>query len=137
MKNLRKVLSALMVCVTMLSLSIATVMAASVMPRYNNLGSVDSNAWVSSDGELSVKYDYIGTADTTEVVITTTVEKKTLLFFWSDVAEWTDTVYSTTYYDIATLQLGDTGTYRVTVEYTVYGTGGAADTVTHEMEVEY
>ena len=126
-----------MVCVTVLSLCVVPVMAVDVMPRYNNLGSATSDAWVSSDGELSVEYKYTGISYTSEVVIKTTVEKKTMLFFWSDVAEWTDTVYSTTYYDIATLQLDDTGTYRVTVEYTAYGTGGAADTVTHEMEVEY
>ncbi len=79
---------------------------------------------------MSVIYNYTGNAGTT-------VEKKTLLFFWSDVAEWTDTVYSTTYYDTTVLQLDDEGTYRVTVEYVFYGTGGAADTITCEYEVEY
>ncbi len=51
--------------------------------------------------------------------------------------EWTDTIYDTTYYDVATVQLEKTGKYRVTVEYVFYGTGGDADTVTHEFELEY
>ncbi len=75
--------------------------------------------------------------DMTSVEINTLVEKQTLLFFWSDVDEWSDTVYDISYYDTTSIQLDDEGTYRVTVEYTFYGTGGAADTITCEMEVKY
>ncbi len=132
----KKVLSMVVVCVTLLSTSIVSVLAADIIPYYNNVISASSDAWVSN-GELYIWYDYTGNSDTTKAVITTTVERKTLLFFWSDVDEWVDTVYDTTYYNTTTIPLDKTGTYRVTVEYVFYGTGGEADTVTHEFEVEY
>ncbi len=135
-KLLKRALSMVVVCVTLLSTSIVPVLAADIMPYYNNVISVKSDAWVSN-GELSIWYNYTGNSDTTKAVITTTVERKTLLFFWSDVDEWVDTVYDTTYYNTTTIPLEKTGTYRVTVEYVFYGTGGAADTVTHEFEVKY
>lgn len=131
-----KKIAVLMMCVAMLAGSVLSVSAA-VMPRYNNVGSADATASVSGNGVLSVHYDYFGSSNMTSVEINTLVEKKTLLFFWSDVAEWTDTLTQASYTDTATLQLEDEGTYRVTVEYTFYGTGGAADTITYEMEVEY
>ncbi len=135
--GLKKVVSVIIMCAILLVCSLMPVMATDIMPYYNNVGYVDTLASISDSGVLKVSYDYVGNSDTTKAVINTLVEKKTLLFFWKDVAEWTDTVYDVTYYDTATLQLEDKGTYRVTVEYTFYGTGGAADTVTHEFEVKY
>ena len=108
--------------------------------EYSGVGNAPeftSSANVSSSGLLSVNYDYTAYSNMTSVEINTLVEKQTLLFFWSDVDEWSDTVYDISYYDTASIQLDDEGTYRITVEYTFYGTGGAADTITCEMEVKY
>lgn len=127
----------LVLCVAMLMCSTLSVMAAEITPRYNNVSYVNATADITSEGILTVLYKYTGNSDTTSVTINTLVERKTLLFFWSDVDEWTETVYDVNYSDSASLQLEKTGTYRVTVEYTFYGTGGDADTVTHEFELEY
>ncbi len=76
----KRIVTMLLGCVTILSASVMPVVAADITPYYNNVNRVDSNAWISDAGELSVEYDYTGNADTTSVVITTTVERKTLFF---------------------------------------------------------
>ncbi|MBO5229111.1 MAG: hypothetical protein J6B39_08975 [Lachnospiraceae bacterium] len=136
MKGIKK-LAVLMMCVAMLTGSVLSVSAAGVMPRYNNVGYVNATASVSSNGVLYVDYNYTANSNMTSVEINTLVEKQTLFLFWSDVAEWSDTISQISYTDTDTLQLDDEGKYRITVEYTFYGTGGAADTITYEMEVEY
>lgn len=79
----------------------------------------------------------------TKAVITTYLEKRTLGLFWSKVNigqtndEWIVTTYDNSYVGSHSHQLAKTGTYRVTAEYVIYGTGGSADTITKEMEVEY
>ena len=86
--------------------------------------------------KLKIYYDYTGlSGKTTKVVITTYIEKKTLGLFWSRVEngqpnnQWVDTSY--------TFQLSSTGTYRVTVTYKVYGSGGAADEIKCVMKDSY
>ncbi|MBQ9765868.1 MAG: hypothetical protein IJW18_06700 [Lachnospiraceae bacterium] len=124
-------------CAVLMCAGVITVMAEGVQARLNNVGSVSSNAWVSDSGALTIAYQYMGNSDTEGVVIKTYIEKRTLGFFWSDVDMWTDILYDTDYYDTTTIQLDSDGVYRVTVEYTFYGTGGRAEVVTHEIEVEY
>lgn len=124
-------------CAVLMCAGVITVMAEGVQARLNNVGSVSSNAWVSDSGALTIAYQYMGNSDTEGVVIKTYIEKRTLGFFWSDVDMWTDILYDTDYYDTTTIQLDSDGVYRVTVEYTFYGTGGSAEVVTHEIEVEY
>ena len=80
---------------------------------------------------------------TSKAVITTYVEKKVLGIFWSRVDigqtndEWVDTVYNYKYSGSHSIQLSSTGTYRVNVEYVIYGSGGSSDTITRQIEESY
>ena len=118
--------------------------ADEAVPFYNNVYDVYSNATISNSGTLTVTNQFSGKSTiTTKAVITTYVDKKVLGLFWTRVDigqtndEWVDTIYNYTYTGSHSVQLSSTGTYRVTVEYVIYGSGGAADTITKEIEKNY
>lgn len=113
-------------------------------PYYNNVVTTDSTASISSSGKLTVRNSYDGEDGvTTKAIITTYVEKKVLGLFWTRVDigttddEWVDTIYDHVYTGSHSIQLSSEGTYRITVKYVVYGTGGAADEIDWEFEREY
>ena len=115
-----------------------------IMPLYNNVGTVNSNMSINSSGKMTINYKYTGSpSTTTKAVITTYIEKRTLGLFWSrvDIGEpdnqWVDTIKDYSYYGSRTYQLSSTGTYRVTITYKIYGTGGSADTITSEIKDSY
>lgn len=115
-----------------------------IAPYYNNVITANSTATISSSGVMTVENIYTGFQSvTTKAVITTYIEKKVLGLFWSRVDigqtddEWVDTIYSYEYSGSHSVQLEKTGTYRVTVEFVIYGSGGSADTITKEIERTY
>ena len=115
-----------------------------IMPLYNNVGTVNSNMSISSSGKMTINYMYTGApSTTTKAVITTYIEKRTLGLFWTrvDIGEpdnqWVDTIKDYSYYGSRTHQLSSSGTYRVTITYKIYGTGGSADTITSEIKDSY
>lgn len=115
-----------------------------VAPCYNNVSTATGSVSISSSGVITVKNSYIGYQSvTTKAVITTYIEKKVLGLFWSRVDigqtddEWVDTIYDYKYSGSHSVQLEKTGTYRVTVEFVIYGSGGSAETITKEIERTY
>ena len=145
--TLKKLVSLILANVLLLLIVFVPAKAAvqdEIAPCYNNVVSVSSVASVSSSGVLKVTNSYNGDSSvTSKAVITTYIEKKTLGIFWSRVDigqtndEWVDTIYNYKYSGSHSVQLPSTGTYRVTVEYVIYGSGGAADTITKEIEKNY
>ncbi|MBO5228290.1 MAG: hypothetical protein J6B39_04785 [Lachnospiraceae bacterium] len=133
-----KKLAVMFACMAMLCASVTTAFASyGVMPCYDVVSYADACVEVSADGELMIATEYAGDSSVTKAVITTCIEKKTLLFFWSDEAEWSDTIYSSSYSGTDSYQLPEEGTYRVTVTFEVYGSDGSVDTITSESEVEW
>lgn len=115
-----------------------------MIPYYNNVDSANSTVTISSNGTITINNRYTGTQSvTTKAVITTYIEKKTLGIFWIRVDigqtndEWVDTVYNYYYSGSHSTQLSSSGTYRVNVEYVIYGSGGSADTITRQIEKSY
>lgn len=110
--------------------------AEGVTPRYNNVSSVTAAISINDSGKLTITYNYAGSSSiTTKAVITTYVEKKFLGLFWRRVDigttdnQWVDTINNYRYTGSRTYQLSSTGTYRVTVIYKIYGSGGSADEI--------
>ena len=143
-----KKLSSLIIASTLIFLIFSTPVTAamkeSLVPYYNNVDSANSSVTISSGGTITINNRYTGTQSvTTKAVITTYIEKKTLGIFWIRVDigqtnnEWVDTVYNYYYSGSHSHQLEKTGTYRVTVEYVIYGSGGSADTITKQIEKNY
>ena len=114
------------------------VLASDIMPRYNNTSETTTAFDITNTGEAIVSMHYIGYSGvTTGATIEIKIEKRNLLVFWKDIATETITVDGYYYTNELYYQLSDTGTYRCTVEYTIYGTGGSADVVTFEDTVKY
>ena len=130
--------------VPMSTVSAAVAEGSEIMPLFNNVSTVTANVSINNSGKMTISYKYIGSPSvTTKAVITTYIEKKTLGLFWTRVDigttndEWVDTKYESTYVGSRTHQLSSTGTYRVTVIYKIYGTGGSADEVERQVTASY
>ena len=140
MKNAKKLISFAMLVVMIFAMAIPTFATENaIMPRLNNTNTTEAVFVIMDDGEAIVSYTCFGYQGiTTRIVVETKIEKK-FLWWWNDVdgASWTDE--STTYYCDGehSIQLTKSGTYRATVTYTVYGTGGEADVLTSQFEKKY
>lgn len=95
-------------------------------------------------GVLHIHNEYTVSAGTgfTSAEIHTYVERRTLGLFWVKVNNgqpnntWIDTSTSLSYGNNYSLTLTQTGTYRVTAEYTFYGSSGS-ETATRQVTVTY
>lgn len=107
-----------------------------IMPRFNNVGLIDSS-FAIIDGEAIVLVSYMGYPGiTTGAKITTQLQKRSFLFFWSDVTEWVDVSDEEDAMFEHSYQVSS-GTYRVKIKYEISGTGGATDVVEDELQDSY
>lgn len=134
---MKKALSILLVVLSIVS--IFSIAAAAVEPRWNNAATANVSLDINSSGMANVVLNCAGITNvTTNITAETKLERKWGIL-WLDVdgAEWTDTtnkVYlSTGHY----FQLSKTGTYRATTKFTVSGTGGSNDSITVRSEDTY
>ena len=139
---MKKTLISLICILTILACTGTSVFAEStsgISTRANNIASVNTTFNIDGNGNARVYVSYEGYEGiTTNAVITVKIQKRFLLVFWQDVdgGEWTDYA-SGEYYSTSHSVLVKSGTYRATVEYTIYGTGGAPDVITEELKAEY
>ncbi len=134
-RSLSFVLAILMALIVGLN---ALVFAGDIALYNHNTAGMNSAFAISETGEASVLVNYEGYPNiTTGATITIKIEKRTLLFFWSDVIDETITAVGDSYFNEFHYQLEDTGTYRCTVVYTVSGMGGADDVLTFEDTKKY
>lgn len=135
-----RIISFVMLVIMLFAMAIPTMAAEDeITPYLNNTNTTEAVFVILDDGEAMVSYTCFGYQGiTTRIVVETKIEKK-FLWWWNDVdgASWTDE--STEYYCAGdhSIQLTKSGTYRATVTYTVYGTGGEADVLTSQFEKKY
>jgi len=127
-----------------LSVAAAAVLGADVMPCYNNTLSTSTNFTISTTGNAAISAVYNAYPSVfTTATVTSYIEKRTLGMFWTRVDigepnnEWVDDSFDYTDVIIHEHQLDSKGTYRATVVYEIYGTGGAADVIDYEQERTY
>lgn len=145
MKPNHKRFPTLLLALLLLAMSIAVPLKkARAAITYNNTNNTSLDCSVSSGGQLSAVLAVTGIKGTTSrISVELYVEKRVLLVFWSRVDigcpnnVWTDAVNSYNYGNTFTTNLSSTGTYRVTVTYTVSGSGGADDVITKTQTVTY
>ena len=111
---------------------------------YNNTTTASFYTSVGTDGVVSVVLSVFGIkSKTTQINTEINVEKKLILGLWLPILigypnnVWTDSVNSFYYSNTFTKQLPSTGTYRVTVTYTVSGSGGSDDVISGYDTVTY
>ncbi len=143
-KSIQKILSLTLALCFLITPIALTASAAEVQPRLNNTISTATNMKITSAGKMNISYNYSGIPGvTTKGVITTYVEKRFLGIFWTRVDigttddEWVDTIYEEYYAGSRSYQLSASGTYRVTVQYKIYGSGGAADVLDSQITDSY
>lgn len=139
--KVKKITALLLMFVLTLSMfSILAAAAGSAKSTYFN--TVSTVAGVVS-GVLEIHNSYtISGAGFTSAEIHTYVERKTLGLFWVKVDNgqpnktWVDTSTAKAHAKGYSLALSQTGTYRVTAEYTFYGTSGS-ESITKQDTVTY
>lgn len=147
-KQIKRMFVAILVlCLSLAPLSPVSAAVASgneIMPCYNNTNSATANMDISDSGKMTINYKVSGYSSvTTKIVITTYIEKRTLGLFWTRVDigttdnEWVDTINGYKYSGSRTYQLSSSGTYRVTINYKIYGSGGSADEIESQIKDSY
>lgn len=103
---------------------------------YNNTFSATVNCYIHSNGKIRTTLSLDGFKNkTTRIQADVYIEKSILGIFWTRVDigytnnVWHDSTTNYSYSNWFDVQLNSTGTYRVTVTYTVSGTGGADDII--------
>ncbi len=91
--------------------------------NYNTMQTVTSFGF-TDEGYARVHVDYIGYRGTEGAYITVRIEKQRLLFFWDEILIRDYTAVGESYQNEYYYPIGETGTYRCTVTYTVKGAVG-------------
>ena len=135
MKNAKKIVS-ITLCAVIMVLVFATAVSAAEATPYYNVHNVLIDFFIE-DGIATATVDYSGYSGImTKATIKCTIEKRSFLFFWSDVYEQefvTLNVNKTVVFEYPV----SSGTYRATIECTFSGTGGADDVVTKQLTASY
>lgn len=147
MKKVKKTLAVILAVLSFASIFMTIAFASAEndegLTRSKYFQEVQSTAYVSSSGVLSItNYYTVSGAGFTSAKIETYVEKRVMGIFWSKVNNgqpnntWVATSTATVYMKNYTLQLNSTGTFRVTAKYTFYGSNGS-ETVTRQPTATY
>lgn len=147
-KHIKRILAiTLLLCLCVMpvfSVSAASNSENEVMPCLNNAATVSTDMAINSSGKMTITYNVAGYSSlTTKIVITTYIEKRTLGLFWTRVDngqtddQWVDTIKDYKYNGVRNYNLSSSGTYRVTVAYKIYGSGGSADNVEQQIKDSY
>ena len=110
-----------------------------ISPYLNNSSSINTTFSVNSNGLAQIVLNYRGNdQQSAGAKITTQLQKRFLLVFWTNVdgGYWVDESNQSSYTAIHTLAV-EKGTYRVNVEYLLYGTDGSTETVSDQVEYTY
>ena len=106
--------------------------AEAITPRYDNSYNENSNFAITESGMAIVSIGYSGyVSETPSVRITTTLQKRSLLVFWSDVTEWVD-VSTKSSDNFAYSYSVEDGTYRVKIRFEFSGVSGETDVIERE-----
>lgn len=143
MKSQIKKITALLLLLTISMTLFILPVNAEEPTRSKYYDSVITTAGVYS-GVLKIHNEYTVASNTgfTSAEIHTYVERRTLGLFWVKVDNgqpnktWVDTSTSHNYSKNYSLSLPQTGTYRVTAEYTFYGSSGS-ESITKQKTVTY
>lgn len=131
---MKKLFSLVLCFLAMISaLTIISSANGTISPYHNNVSTTNTSfKIVEDDAVIDCSYfGYIGTTTRAEISVT--------LYHWID-NDWGEVV---TWYDESTRYRGnfnytievESGTYKVFVEYRIYGSGGDADVITYEKEL--
>lgn len=117
---------------------------AKAATAYNNTTNAMLNCSINSGGTLQAAMSVFGVSGvTSRIDVELYIEKRILGVFWKKINIgypnniWTDSTTGIVYSHIFTTDLTSTGTYRVSVTYTVSGSGGSANVIPFTQKLSY
>ena len=141
----KRIISLFLAVLLLMSCSAFTVSAtdesrvASTNPpmRFSYINDTLTGLRISTSGVASCVADLSGySGTTTRIDIEMTLQKRTLLLFWTDEQTWTQTFYN--YYGtLAQTKSVSSGTYRVVANYTAYSGTKTEKTTGNSGNVAY
>ena len=143
---MKKILSLIMVVITLITcfnFMLMRVSASDVTPRYNNTNSTTTNFNISSSGLATVSISCSGKTGVTQSIEVRSYIQRKVGLFWFKVDngltndEWVDYKAGSSLNVKHTLQLTKKDDYRVKIEITVSGTGGADDVIEKTLTATY
>lgn len=137
MKKLTKVLVAILLIVVT-SMTSVTAFAADegINPRLSHMTDVEFGFVATENGGV-INVAYYGTQSLARADLNVKIEKRSLLVFWNDVAEWNASSTETDGYFSHVFALDGSGMYRATFTLTVTGNNGTQDVVTETIKSKY
>ena len=139
MKKKRIITLILTAILLMSAVSVPTSATNVVTPRLNNTLVTTANFVIDdADAMGNITTSYIGISGvTTSATINVRLQKKTLVLFWTELYEWNHPCTGSSGSFNLGVRLEETGTYRILVTFTVYGTGGEPDVIEGEATDKY
>lgn len=137
MKKIKKTLVAILLIAVMSMTSITTFASnETISPRLSHADSAHFRFSATADGGY-IDVTYYGYESFVRADLTVKVEKRYLLFFWTELDTWSissteiDGMFSHRF------ELTGSGTYRASFTLKITGNDGTVDTVTSEIESKY
>lgn len=144
MKTMRKITAYGLLLCTLFVCSAGFCRTILAKEMYNNISYANVDCGINSSGLLEAALYAVGiTGITRRIKVELYVEKRVLGIFWKrmDIGctnnVWEDYTTNIVYSNTFSTNLSSTGTYRVTVKFTAYGTGGTEDEITIRKQLTY
>ena len=136
MKTKMKIAALFLLTGIMLLMYAMPAFATEINPRLTNIDSATTTFGVVNN-TAEVVVDYTGRASNfSRAEVSVKIEKKFLLLFWKDIAEWTDTCTDVNGFIVGTCTADGSGTYRATITLTIYGKNGVNDVIEDVIETK-
>lgn len=137
MKKLTKVLVAILLIVVT-SMTSVTAFAADegINPRLSHMEDGGFSFAATEEGGL-INVTYYGYSSFVRADLNVKIEKRSLLVFWNDVAEWNASSTETDGCFSHVFALDGSGMYRATFTLVITGSDGTQDVVTETIKSKY
>ena len=137
MRKITKTLVAILL-IAVLSMTSITSFASDegIAPRLSHANNANFSFSATANGGY-IDVTYLGYDSFVRADLTVKIEKRFLLFFWTEVDTWS--ISSTKVDDMFshTFSLTGSGTYRASFTLTITGNDGTVDTIPFELEDSY
>ena len=137
MKKITKMLVAILL-IAILSMTSITSFAneQGISPRLSHTEGANFSFSATANGGY-IDVTYYGYDSFVRADLTVKIEKRFLLFFWTEVDTWSASNTRIEGYFVHTFNLTGSGTYRATFTLTVTGNDGTVDTIPSVIENSY
>ena len=137
MRKITKTLVAILL-IAVLSMTSITSFASDegIDPRLSHADAANFSFSATANGGY-IDVTYYGYDSFVRADLTVKIEKKFLLFFWTEVDTWSASNTNIDGYFVHTFNLTGSGTYRATFTLTITGNDGTVDTIPTVIEDSY